>query len=149
MKKDIHPKYGSATVTCGCGNSWETRSTQKEIRVEVCSKCHPFYTGSQKFLDTAGRVEKFQRKYGWSEEGAATHAETGGKKAPKKKAKARKKRPETPKVDLRPKVIKRPAKPKAEAGEERPKVTKPAPAEAPPAAGDAGPPGDDSAPKES
>ena len=65
MKKDIHPKYEETTVTCGCGETFKTRSTQKTIQVEICSKCHPFYTGKQKFVDTAGRVEKFQRKFKW------------------------------------------------------------------------------------
>ena len=64
MKKDIHPKYEEATVTCVCGNTFKTRSTLPEISVEICSACHPFYTGKQKFVDTAGRVEKFQRKFG-------------------------------------------------------------------------------------
>ncbi len=66
MKKGIHPKYVEATVTCGCGASFKTRSTLKEIKVEICSMCHPFYTGKQKFVDTAGRVEKFQKKYNWA-----------------------------------------------------------------------------------
>jgi len=66
MKKGIHPEYVEATVTCGCGASFKTRSTLKEIKVEICSMCHPFYTGKQKFVDTAGRVEKFQRKYNWN-----------------------------------------------------------------------------------
>ncbi len=65
MKKGIHPKYQKCMVTCGCGESFETRSTKEVIKVEICSKCHPFYTGKQKFVDTAGRVEKFQRKYSW------------------------------------------------------------------------------------
>jgi large subunit ribosomal protein L31 len=65
MKKDIHPNYVETTVTCGCGNSFQTQSTLKEIRIEICSECHPFYTGKQKFVDTAGRVEKFQKKYNW------------------------------------------------------------------------------------
>ena len=65
MKQGIHPDYVEATVTCGCGETFKTRSTQKAIHVEICSKCHPFYTGKQKLVDTAGRVEKFQRKYGW------------------------------------------------------------------------------------
>ena len=65
MKKDIHPKYVEATVTCGCGETFVTRSTQEKIAVEVCGKCHPFYTGKQKFVDSAGRIEKFQRKYNW------------------------------------------------------------------------------------
>jgi len=65
MKKDVHPKYVEATVTCGCGETFKTRATKPKIVVEVCSKCHPFYTGTQKLVDTAGRVEKFQKKYGW------------------------------------------------------------------------------------
>jgi large subunit ribosomal protein L31 len=64
MKKDIHPKYDACKVTCACGNSFETRATIPEIKVEICSECHPFYTGKQKLLDTAGRIEKFRRKYG-------------------------------------------------------------------------------------
>ncbi len=64
MKKDIHPEYVEATVTCACGNSFITRSTSKEIRIEICSKCHPFFTGKQKFIDSAGRVEKFRKRYG-------------------------------------------------------------------------------------
>jgi large subunit ribosomal protein L31 len=64
MKKDIHPEYVECTVTCGCGNKFLTRSTKPKINVEICSACHPFYTGRQKFVDTAGRVEKFLRKYG-------------------------------------------------------------------------------------
>ena len=64
MKKDIHPEYVACTVTCGCGSVFETRSTRPKINVEICSACHPFYTGKQKFVDTAGRVEKFLRKYG-------------------------------------------------------------------------------------
>ncbi len=65
MKKDIHPKYDEATVTCGCGNKFTTRSTKKNITVEICSACHPFFTGKMKYVDTTGRVEKFQRKYNW------------------------------------------------------------------------------------
>ena len=64
MKKDIHPKYFEAQVTCACGHTFTTGSTQEEIRLDICSKCHPFFTGKQKFVDTAGRVEKFRRKYG-------------------------------------------------------------------------------------
>lgn len=65
MKKDIHPKYYQATVKCNCGNEFVTGSTKEEIRVEVCSKCHPFYTGNQRLLNEAGgRVEKFNKKYG-------------------------------------------------------------------------------------
>jgi large subunit ribosomal protein L31 len=64
MKKDIHPKYLPVTVSCACGNQFETRSTKKEIRLDICSNCHPFFTGKQKLIDTAGRIERFQRKYG-------------------------------------------------------------------------------------
>jgi large subunit ribosomal protein L31 len=64
MKKDIHPKYQKVTVHCGCGAKFETRSTAKEIHAEICSQCHPFYTGKQKYVDTAGRIERFQKKYG-------------------------------------------------------------------------------------
>jgi len=64
MKKGIHPKYyDKVVVKCACGNQFETGSTAKEIHVEVCSKCHPFFTGKQKFVDTAGRVESFMKKY--------------------------------------------------------------------------------------
>lgn len=65
MKKGIHPEYGEAAITCGCGNVLKTRSTRKDIAIEICSQCHPFYTGQQKYVDSAGRVEKFQKKYGW------------------------------------------------------------------------------------
>ncbi len=65
MKSDIHPKYKEITVNCSCGNSFKTRSTlQEDLHLEVCSACHPFYTGQQKMMDTAGRVDKFRRKYG-------------------------------------------------------------------------------------
>lgn len=63
MKKDIHPDYVDAKVSCACGSTFETKSTRKEINVEICSSCHPFYTGKQKLIDTAGRIEKFKRKY--------------------------------------------------------------------------------------
>ncbi|MCD6485925.1 MAG: 50S ribosomal protein L31 [Syntrophobacterales bacterium] len=63
MKKDIHPEYKKSTVTCVCGNIIETRSTKGDIKVEICSKCHPFFTGKQKIMDTAGRIEKFNRRY--------------------------------------------------------------------------------------
>ena len=64
MKDGIHPKYKTVKVRCACGNEFEVGSTVDEIRVDICSKCHPFFTGKQKLIDTAGRVEKFQRKYG-------------------------------------------------------------------------------------
>ena len=64
MKKGIHPKYEMTTITCACGNVIETRSTVKNIQVEICSACHPFFTGKQKLVDTAGRIERFNKKYG-------------------------------------------------------------------------------------
>lgn len=65
MKPDIHPAYEEVTVVCGCGNTFKTRSTAgRDLNVEVCSACHPFYTGKQKILDTAGRVDRFRQKYG-------------------------------------------------------------------------------------
>jgi large subunit ribosomal protein L31 len=63
MKQGIHPDYVVATVHCSCGNTFTTRSTRSELRVEICSNCHPFYTGKQKLVDTGGRVERFQRRY--------------------------------------------------------------------------------------
>ncbi|NLM76086.1 MAG: 50S ribosomal protein L31 [Clostridiaceae bacterium] len=64
MQKGIHPEYGEAVVRCACGNTFETGSTKKELRVEICSQCHPFFTGKQKLVDSTGRVDKFKRKYG-------------------------------------------------------------------------------------
>lgn len=63
MKSDIHPKYYQATAKCACGNELEVGSTREEIKVEICSKCHPFFTGKQKLVDTAGRIERFRKKY--------------------------------------------------------------------------------------
>jgi len=67
MKEKIHPQYGEAVVRCACGETFVTGSTKKELRVEICSKCHPFYTGKQKLVDTGGRVERFKRRYGLSD----------------------------------------------------------------------------------
>jgi large subunit ribosomal protein L31 len=64
MKKDIHPNYIKATIKCACGNVIETRSTRGDFTVEICSNCHPFFTGKQRLVDSAGKVEKFQKKYG-------------------------------------------------------------------------------------
>ena len=68
MKAEIHPDYVDATVSCGCGTSWQTRATQPDIRIEICSTCHPFFTGEQRIVDTAGRVERFRRRYGIAED---------------------------------------------------------------------------------
>jgi len=64
MKAKIHPEYMRTRVTCACGHTWETRSTREEFRVEVCSNCHPFYTGEQRIVDVEGRVDRFKRRYG-------------------------------------------------------------------------------------
>jgi large subunit ribosomal protein L31 len=81
MKDGIHPNYQTTTVTCGCGNSFVTRSTRKELKVDICNVCHPFYTGKLKFVDTAGRIEKFQSKFA-----AGTYASLQpAKKSAKKK----------------------------------------------------------------
>jgi len=82
MKENIHPEYDDCLVICACGNTFKTRSTKKEIRVEICSQCHPFYTGRQKLIDSAGRVEKFRKKYAAPALGAAVK-----KSAPKTKKK--------------------------------------------------------------
>ena len=63
MQEKIHPKYGQTTITCACGNVIETGSTKKDIRVEICSKCHPFFTGKQKLVDTGGRVDRFKKRF--------------------------------------------------------------------------------------
>ena len=96
MKKDGHPKYyPEAKVICACGNSFAIGSTVSEIHVEICSVCHPFYTGKQKLVDTARRVEKFQERLAKKEKVAATRK---GKKVKKQKAEARKKAPKKVKV---------------------------------------------------
>ena len=64
MKEGIHPQYHKVLVTCACGNQFETHSTKPEMNVEICSACHPFFTGKQKLVDTAGRIERFQKRYG-------------------------------------------------------------------------------------
>jgi len=64
MQKEIHPQYKEATITCACGNVINTKSTKDNIRVEICSKCHPFFTGKQKLIDTNGRVDMFKKRYG-------------------------------------------------------------------------------------
>ena len=83
MKKGIHPKYHETKITCVCGNVIETHSTVKDIHVEICSNCHPFFTGKQKLIDTAGRVERYRKKYakGAKAAGSAKPAESGEAKA--------------------------------------------------------------------
>ncbi len=68
MKSGIHPKYVQATITCACGNTFTVGSTRENMRVDICSKCHPFYTGTQRIVDTAGRVERFRKRFNLGEE---------------------------------------------------------------------------------
>ena len=75
MKQEIHPNYNDVTVTCACGNSFQTRSTGDDLHIEICSECHPFFTGKQKLVDTGGRVERFNKRYG-ARKGAAKTEET-------------------------------------------------------------------------
>ena len=74
MKPDIHPVYATATVRCACGNTYQTRSTQAEIHTDICANCHPFFTGKQKLVDTAGRVERFRQKYGKQTAGSSSES---------------------------------------------------------------------------
>jgi large subunit ribosomal protein L31 len=100
MKKAIHPNYNTDTkVTCACGNVFTTGSTMKEIRIELCSLCHPFYTGKQKFVDTARRVEKFQEKMGKVSGAAALRKGKKAKKATQDAKKAAKKASKTVKTE--------------------------------------------------
>ena len=75
MKDSIHPEYYETTVRCACGNEVQTRTTMKDLHVEICSKCHPFFTGKQKLMDTAGRIEKFKRKYAKAQPAAGKQEE--------------------------------------------------------------------------
>jgi len=79
VKPKIHPEYVEATVVCACGNTWQTRATKPRLHVEVCSHCHPFFTGERRIVDTAGRVERFLKRYGLQEQGRPAAAEAGSK----------------------------------------------------------------------
>jgi large subunit ribosomal protein L31 len=108
MKAKIHPKYVESTITCACGNVVKTRSTKPKMNVDLCSACHPFFTGKQKLVDTAGRVEKFRRKYGDVVPTKAPKAvkPVAAPKPPKppkaRKPKAAKPKPETPPAETSP-----------------------------------------------
>jgi large subunit ribosomal protein L31 len=82
MKPGIHPVYDEVMTVCACGATFKTRSTSKELRVEICSECHPFFTGKQKLVDTAGRVERFQKRYRKSDAGAAAAGKASGTGTP-------------------------------------------------------------------
>jgi large subunit ribosomal protein L31 len=130
MKKDIHPKYEETTVTCVCGNTFKTRSTLPEIEVEICSACHPFFTGQQKLIDSAGRIERFMSKYGkdYAKEEEAEKAPAEPKadekpaeakpaaEKPAENAPADEKPAEEPKAE-EPKAQEAPAEPAAEEAE--------------------------------
>ena len=104
MKKGIHPEYHDVTVVCACGHTFKTRSTKKDLRVEICAECHPFFTGKQKLIDTAGRVERFQRRYKPSEEQTAQRVLRDKKKKERDVARAEARR--KPEIRPRPKVEK-------------------------------------------
>lgn len=93
MKKDIHPEYVECVVTCACGETFKTRSTKPKINVGICSMCHPFYTGTQKLMDTAGRVERFKRRYGWK--GITPEAEKETPEEPKKSEESKEEKAES------------------------------------------------------
>ena len=82
MKEAIHPKYHDVTVRCACGASWKTRSTKQELHLEICSNCHPFFTGRQKLIDTEGRVERFTKKFGAQTSESRKKATKAKKQAP-------------------------------------------------------------------
>jgi large subunit ribosomal protein L31 len=86
MKQGIHPEYVVATVHCSCGNTFTTRSTRADLRVEICSNCHPFYTGKQKLIDTGGRVERFQRRYAKQQAQQAAAAEAAAARSARAEA---------------------------------------------------------------
>jgi large subunit ribosomal protein L31 len=112
MKEGIHPNYNVVTVACACGNSFVTRSTASQIRLEICSACHPFYTGRQKLVDTAGRVERFEKRY----------AATGGKTVVRKPAAKKAAAPARPAAKKADKVLR--TAPKAGANKPKPKSEK-------------------------
>ncbi len=118
MRKDIHPKYEEATVKCVCGNTFTTRSTVKEISVEICSACHPFFTGTQKLVDSAGRIERFMKKYG--KDYVAAEEEPKGKAEAKPAEKPKAEKPADPKAEAKP--AEKPAEPaaKEKKAEEKP-----------------------------
>ena len=87
MKPDIHPEYSEITVHCACGAAWQTRTTSKEMHLDICSNCHPFFTGRQKLIDTEGRVDRFTKKFGAQTSEARKTAEKAKKEATKAKKK--------------------------------------------------------------
>ncbi len=117
MKEGIHPRYAEAVVECACGNRFVTRSTLPKIRLEICSNCHPFYTGKQKLMDTAGRVERFEKRFAKTGGKTVVRKPTATKAAPKVSKSTKKVLRNTPRAmppaDKRGSAEKRPAKPAA------------------------------------
>ncbi len=111
MRESIHPAYGPSKVHCACGATWETRSTTGELHLDICSACHPFFTGKQKLMDTQGRIERFRKKY---EGGIAAKKEEADKAAKAAAVAAKEAEPKAPKAE-------KPAKPKAD---KKPKAEK-------------------------
>ena len=103
MKTEIHPEYVECRVVCSCGNDFTTRATVPELRVELCSECHPFYTGKQKLVDTGGRVERFERRYKDSKAGGAAKKKDEGEETSTKPAPARKRKAPVAAKQARPK----------------------------------------------
>jgi len=105
VKPDIHPEYVEATVVCACGNTFQTRATKPHLHVEVCSRCHPFFTGEHRIVDTAGRVERFLKRYGLGEEKgkkAAAKAEASAQAKGKKKQRVEDEPQEEPEASVQP-----------------------------------------------
>jgi len=100
MRPDIHPAYPASKITCACGNSWETRSTNPELHLDICSACHPFFTGKQKLMDTAGRIDRFNKKYaaGAAAKKADEAAKAAAPIAEKTEKPAKEKAPKAPKA---------------------------------------------------
>ena len=122
MKPKIHPKYFETTITCACGNKIETRATIKDLKVEICSACHPFFTGKQKLIDTAGRVERFRKKY---QDFEKKKAEAKGVK-PEAKVESKAPKPEAKEAKVESKA----PKPEAKEAKVESKAPKPEPEEA-------------------
>jgi large subunit ribosomal protein L31 len=112
MKEGIHPHYVEAQVQCACGNNFVTRSTLNRIRVEICSACHPFYTGKQKLVDTAGRLERFQKRFAKTEGKMVTRKPTTTKAAPKESSATRRILRNVPRVTAPEKPSRGPKGPK-------------------------------------
>jgi large subunit ribosomal protein L31 len=122
-KENIHPNYQLATITCACGAVYETASTRGSFSVEICARCHPFYTGRQKLIDSAGRIERFQRRYQLRPGATAIKAEAKAEKPQKPKAEDKAEKPQKPKAEAKPKADKaeeKPAKPAKPKGDDKP-----------------------------